>query len=150
MQMEPELDKYSFPLNTVEQRELFEELWRQHYDRLHEVLSRHGKEWNPGTCEGDFLLVDTAYQCRLQKVEVMNVPYVTPELVRDVQASLVDLNSNWGVMFSLWLDNPQLRENARGFIVSRNAVEEHWDWDALKARFGASLKWPKDWHKQQG
>jgi hypothetical protein len=139
--MEPDLQKYACPLNTEEQREFFDQMWQRHFDNLMPLLLRHGKKWD--TFEGDFLLVDTAYQCRLQKVEVMNVSFITPELIRDIQRCLCDLNSNWGVMISLWLDNPEFRVNARGMIVCRDHIEEHWDWHALKARYGDRLKWPQ-------
>jgi len=146
--MDAELDKYAWPLRTKEQQELFEEAWQRHYDSLYAILMRYGKEWTGG--KGDFLLVDTAYQCRLQKVEIMDVSFITPELVRDTQTCLRDLTSNWGVMFSLWLRGADSLVNLGGFIVCADHVEDHWDHEGLTASYGDRLKWLENWCKNRG
>lgn len=125
-------------------------LWEQSYPALLAVLQRHGVDSPTG--KGDFWLLDDDYGCPEHLLYVFRLEVLTPCLVADMQSVLrAPAMDGWTIRVTLDLTAPEAATiPAQGLIVSRHAVEEHWNSQALHARFGDTFHFPAGWQAQAG
>ena len=116
-----------------------EKQWSALYERLLEVLRRRGVESPFG--DADFWVVDDDWGGNLQKVCIFRAPFLTRELVQEVQNILQSEFPDWGVMFQLEIGGSTDLVPPEGITVYRSRIEQAWDKTKLREVLGDEFCW---------
>ena len=119
--------------------------WEQSYAAAIAVLQRHGVEHAFG--EGDFWLFDDNYGYPEHLLYIFRMAALTQGLVAELQSVLrAPALEGWTIRVVLDLREPDGGQvPPEGLTVSSQAVEEHWNREALRARFGSAFDWASGW-----
>jgi hypothetical protein len=109
--------------------------WKGLYDRLFQVLLRHGED------EKDFALVDDEVGEPGHKIEILNPTLLTRGLIAELQSTLVGWKNDWYVVVDLDVDELESVTLGGFLVVFPNRVEEHWDAEQLRRELGDRFRY---------
>lgn len=123
-------------------------LWEQSYAALLAVLERHGT--SSATGKGDFWLLDDNYGGPEHLLTIFWLEALTASLLGELQSVLrAPALDGWTIRVALDLPGADGASTPpEGLILGAQAVEEHWDRQALQARFGDAFHFPAGWQAQ--
>lgn len=108
------------------------------YDCLLSLLNLAGR--NNAIGEGDFWLLDDDYGFPEQRIYIFRMEILTDSLVRELQELLKNGFQDWTIRIVLDLLPPDEDVPRAGLLIHSGRVEEQWDREALKKRFGDQFK----------
>jgi hypothetical protein len=104
---------------TTDEDAVYESEWQTLHDRMIETLDQFGKK--DGFRRGDYWLVDESWGWERQQVEVQNLEFLRPNVIKALQALLADF-PKWDI--AIMVDVPGTEDTwpGMGLIVSRKRI----------------------------
>jgi hypothetical protein len=115
------------------------EEWEALYAQLTSVLAVFGREDPYG--DGDFWVVDDDYGSYQQKVCVTRLSFLTRRCAEAVGRILANYTSPWEVLMTLDFKDPSRPPGGEGILITKSAIQEHWDKTRLSRKYGSEFRW---------